>query len=283
MVCLFCESDQTYRRLARRAGVTDCVLITRWEAAYTYAPEATLFIVVRKWLQREDARRLRALRHFAPDLRIVVATARDADNCRLLVGTGVDDVVWEQDLPKSFEGLRSPDATAFLKRLARRVDDEVDIDVRLRRALHHLLTQPPPVPSVTELASVAGCSKTTLWRAASRATGAHSGRMLETAARWTLVLHAVALKRSGRPWPVIAKRVGVHVDTLSRTATNLTGCTLSTLAARGLKPLVQDFESTVLRSMTDSDPSPRGGLSVPSRHLNAPSTRQLKQATGELQ
>lgn len=249
MVCLLCESDQTYRRLAQSAAWEDYVRITTWEAAFTYAAEVTLFVLARRWIGRDDARRLRALRQVAPDLPMVVVTARDADNCRRLLGSGVNRALWEEDAVRAPSGsIRAVDGTVYLEHLARRVRGADHLDVRLRRALTHLLTEPPPVPAVTELARAAPCSTTTLWRLSRRSAASPNGHpTLESALRWTILVHSIALKRSGRPWTVVAERMGVHVDTLARTATKLTGSTLSSLASRGLPALVECYEATIIR------------------------------------
>jgi hypothetical protein len=207
------------------------------------------------------APRLRVLSARHPMLPVVAITPRSVDVIVHLLNSGVVETVWADAAPDTlFETLSRLRGHGVLDRVAALLERSEIIPLTLRNALVAAVRSPAPPRRVCELASLAHCDRTTLWKHWRASLGADHpltpGRFLD----WLILLHAVARKQPGRKWERIADELRVHPHTLMRLAHRLAGSTLRELAKDGRSLLLSRFEERVVQTFsTGGDKTPVHG------------------------
>ncbi|MFL5608781.1 MAG: hypothetical protein ACJ8AD_20160, partial [Gemmatimonadaceae bacterium] len=202
---------------------------------------------------RLDARavdRLTLLARERPGAPLVVITQKDADSVRRLTSLRVHAIVWPSEVD---DALRSVVEGAcrgrLLAKLAQTLGRSERLPLRLRYALACACRCEPPIHSVGELALAAELDRRSLWRYWHEACRGASSPRLEDFLRWIVLLHAAALKRSGRQWSGVATDLGVHEHTLRRLARRLGGVTLRELSALGQPALIRRFCDDIIHPL----------------------------------
>lgn len=197
----------------------------------------------------ELARRLQSLMARHPLVPVVAITPRSIDVILHLLNSGIAETVWSDAVDGTlYETLSRVRGRGVLDRVALLVERSEIIPLALRGALTAAVRRPTPPRTVRELAALAHCDRTTLWKHWRRSLGADHpltpGRFLD----WLLLLHGVARKQPGRKWERIADELGIHPHTLMRLAQRLAGATLRELATDGHVMLVRRFEERVVNA-----------------------------------
>lgn len=191
---------------------------------------------------------LARLRSRHPATPLVVLTPRDPDAMRHLLNVGVTELVWCEDaaaeLAATFARLR-PHSVAT--RIALRIESSAVEPACLRAALARAVRAPRPPTRVGELAALAHCDRTTLWRWWQGAVGS-SGLKLNHFLAWVLLIHAVERRQGGRKWTAVADELGIHEHTLARLARRCTRLTLAGVQGVDSIALLRRFEADVLEA-----------------------------------
>ena len=255
MITAYCADSREHARL--RAALRDERFLTvasSWAEFDAAAPAASwlLALLPRVALHGVDTLRLGALRRQLPLHPLVVVTMKDADGARCLHGIPLDEVVWLHELEVELPAAaRRAGARRFQQSLSELAAAAHHLPVRVREALMAAARSDPPVRSVSELASLLGCDRSTLWYHWRKVVMPASRLRPEDLVDWLLLLYAVAHKRPGRKWSAAAEEIGVHEHTLGRTARRLTGFTLGEIE-QGHQPMVLHlFQTRVVGVLLD--------------------------------
>src|SRR5919198_5622398 len=99
MLALYCADRVRLQRMLDVLSASDCTAAyNAWQAFEPAALTSECAIAVVPWLSTEDAvSQIAALRFRSPLLPLVVVTAKDADNVRLLSRFVVEEIVWQHE------------------------------------------------------------------------------------------------------------------------------------------------------------------------------------------
>jgi AraC-like DNA-binding protein len=232
------------------AEVESAALVT-WAAA----------IQVTECTAAELAPQLRALSVRYPMLPLVAIAPRNVDVLVHLLNSGVAETVWDDATPGTlFQTLSRLRGHGVLERVSALVERSEIIPLTLRKALAAAVRSPTPPRRVSDLAALAHCDRTTLWKHWRASLGTDHpltpGRFLD----WLILLHAVSRKQPGRKWERIADELKVHPHTLMRLSYRLTGASLRELAREDRCLLLARFEERVVQAFsTAGDRTPVHG------------------------
>lgn len=182
-----------------------------------------------------------------PEHPVILITAWDTENARLLKNLQVDEVVWTEEIGGYLRGVLNEACCSDLNHvrcLAVPIEHAQRLPVPLRRALAFACRNETPVQSINQLARVAGVNRRTLWQQWSSVVQGSSLRMQDFL-HWILLIRALGRKTPDTSWNRVAEEMGMGVGTLARYARQLTGRTLQELLALGSLNLAQMFRSTV--------------------------------------
>lgn len=219
-------------RAAMPAGAALRIL-TDWRELERLAPDAAGAVVHVPGAEAaaELSPRLRRLAARVPLLPVLALTPRSPEVLVHLLNTGLAETVWSDDPPPALAAalarMRGP---GLLERLAARVERSAVAPAALREALAAAVRGPRPPTRVTQLAALAFCDRTTLWKYWRAAVREGSALLPGEFVGWVLLLHATLRKRPGRSWGAVAGELGIHEHTLGRLAQRLAGSTLRVLA-----------------------------------------------------
>jgi hypothetical protein len=229
-----------------------------WPAFERLAAAARCSVVVVPWLNGDgQLGRLADLRRRLPLQPLVVITAKDADNVRLLGGLLIEEVLWLDEIPRRLAAaVASASQTDRLTRMADALGTAPHLPVLLRRALHHALVADPPLHTVAALAAAVGRDRRSLWRYWHEAFHDEPPLRLQDLLDWLLLLRAATLKTPGRNWAGVAAELQIHEHTISRLAGRLAGLSLRELAAGGQGPVADLFAARVYAPIMAPVPIP---------------------------
>jgi hypothetical protein len=220
-----------------------------WHLFEHAASTAECATVIVPWLSADDAvSRIASLRYRFPLLPLVVVTAKDADNVRLLSRLIIEEIVWQHEAERTLPlAVRSARSHALGRRVTESIAAADHLPVQLRTGLIHVLRSLTPVRSISEVASAVGCHRRTLWYQWRSVVRGEPPLRLEDFMHWVLLLRAVARKQVRRGWREAASATGIHEHTLARLARQHTGLCLRRLAAIQPHRVAEAFQSQVLR------------------------------------
>lgn len=189
---------------------------------------------------REFTRRL-------PAYPLVLITARDAENARVLRQIAVEEVVWLPEMERELlPAIRRASAQRPLLRLAGEAEGAEHLPLLLRRAVALACRQNPPFRSITDLAGALGRDRRTLSTAWRQALGADSRARLEDLVDWILLLRAAARWAVGWKTSAVAQELSVHEQTLSRIARRLAGSSPTQIRTAGRHGLILTLRERVV-------------------------------------
>jgi hypothetical protein len=211
------------------------------------ATAAVLCVHLPEGSAAQSAPRLRQLRARHPAHPLVVVTPRDPDAMRHLLNVGVAELVWSHEaaaeLPRVLAQLR---AHGIAARIAARIDESGIEPPCLRAALAAAVRAAHPPTRVADLAALAHCNRTTLWRWWQCALAPGAALKPSCFMDWVLLVHAVDRRLLGQKWGRVADDLGIHEHTLARLARRCTGAPLGQLDASDSITVLRRFEVQVL-------------------------------------
>lgn len=250
LVVLFSDSaNNDPLRVLQAAGfpVLDCRERSDFQAAYSRGSYAVL---------QTDAFRPGGLAELMvrdlPDggTPLVVVTGRTSVNLRALAGLATSGIVYYDEVrTKLVATLERIGSAAYLQEVEARLRAACGIATRLRGALCHACQSPDPVISVTRLAALERCDRSTLYRAWGRLWG-EDELTLDQFLDWLLLLRALPRKRAGQTWASLAAGLSVSERTLARTTRRILGLGLRSVDAAAFDDVRAKFEAAVMLRLT---------------------------------
>jgi hypothetical protein len=248
-VAALAPNARQIQRIERAIGGRTAVVRTAgWDGFERALAGAACGVAVVEWLHADVGfRRLQLLRERLPGKPLVLVTSRDADNARVLFGTGLQEVVWLSEIEtRLWPAVQRASATAVFQRAAQTLARALPANPLLASALAYACSAEPPFRSVSELATALGCNRRTLWRHWRLGVGAAVMLRLEDVLDWVLLIHAVGHKSPGRSWSQVASELQVHPHTLARAAARLARRSLRALTAVNQLTLAREFDAQLL-------------------------------------
>jgi hypothetical protein len=249
MLVIRCRDPLVCRQIVAPFAASDVLMAhDTWERLAEHRTIAGAYIIhadpvhAAEW--QTTLQRLRELQTAAPDTALVVVTERSADRARDLLPVRIDALVWtgsvRDELAMAVETTRS---TTIPTRLARQALSNRQLSQQLRRALALLFESPAPIGTVSELASLAGCHRSTLivaWRKV--ATGPRSLDWVIDAA---LCLRLGLAKRPSRSWAFVCESLRIPPRRAGRPVRRVLGRPLAALDRSAIAELQDVLEQLV--------------------------------------
>jgi hypothetical protein len=206
---------------------------TEWEAFDRTWSGAPCAILVIPCLRSSDAfRRFAAAPNGAAGCRTILVTAPDPENVRHTAAVCLDEIVWidaaRRELPAAIERVLARDP---LREAAAMLGRAADVTPRLREALLYACHAERAPRTISGLAAVVGCDRTTLCRHWRATVGEGCEMRLQDCLDWLLLVRALNARAAGLTWQAVVDRLGVHLRSISRSARRLSGRSLGMLAA----------------------------------------------------
>ena len=207
------------------------------------SPAADVSLVALLWLTGEPSYPLLCeFKRRFPTHPVVLVTTRDAENADLLKTLLVEQVVWTTELEKRLPlAIQHAAARHPMLRLAEELERAAHLPIRLRRALALACRRERPFRTVGELADAVDRDRRTLSVRWTEVLDPGSVMRLEDFVDWLLLLQAAARWAVGWKATAVAADLGVHAQTLSRTARRLAETTPSQIRAAGRHQLIRTF------------------------------------------
>lgn len=196
--------------------------------------------------------RLRRLQRNYPMRPVILITSRHPETLRrlLLRNFTIADLVWTEALPQGVSrALRRALVRGLLGRIAALIEASDISPASLRNALAFAVRAPRPPRRVADLAKLANCDRTTLWRQWQAAFGAKVSATPTHFVGWILLVHGVSRKRVGNTWAAVADELGIHEHTLARLGKRYVGLGLKECADNQYEAFARRFKSEVLRPL----------------------------------
>lgn len=246
---LLLTNDPSIARAVRAAVPAGTPLrVAGWHELERETPLAWVLVAhVPERAGREAAQRLRRLGTRLPTLPVIVVAPRSPDLLVDLLNVGVSATVWADaiavDLPGALAHARG---RGLAERIAAALEGSPRFSPSLRGALAAAFRNPVPPRRVCDLAQMAHCDRTTLWKHWRAELGEEMPLQPGQFVDWALLVRAALRKHEGRRWHAVAAELGIHEHTLTRLARRLVGCTLREVEAGGRALLLERFEQRVL-------------------------------------
>lgn len=141
-----------------------------------------------------------------------------------------------------------PESASAFRALAEEYTGNDAIPVPLRRLLTCALTSVPPPRTVKRLAHLPNSDPSTIRRHWRRGVNSHGIQRIKDLLDWLVLLRALAAKRPGLSWRLVATRVGTNERTLRRLAVRLTGDTLGAVGVAGAERPFEHFAESLAAS-----------------------------------
>ena len=237
-----------------------------WDELREAGPACECAVVLMPTLSsRTDRLRLVALTAEFPALPVVLVTGSDPNNLRHLKDLLVQEVIWVEEAPTELaRAVFRARTQRHALQTAQRIQTCPYLSNDLREALLFACHARPPIVSVNQLCTVLGINRRTLWRRWKEAAGDQELRLQDFLA-WLLLLRAIGNRPRSGAWSSVAEDLGVHPQTLAKTARRLTDDTLSGISSqlgptvwarfeeRMLTPLLGPPRHDLLHPGTNSD------------------------------
>ncbi|MBA4071997.1 MAG: hypothetical protein C0497_09220 [Gemmatimonas sp.] len=174
------------------------------------------------------------LRAAAPNVAIVAVCALQADSVRAAVRAGIEDLLFYDEMAHSgWNVIREARSRTLRQHVMVLVRVGTHPPGLLRTAMLSALESATCVRTAHSLARLAGCTRATLYRAASGpAARSHASNVREVL-DWIALTWCLAIKRRDLSWQVVAQRAGMDSRTLRALSLRLTGMSLAALEEPG--------------------------------------------------
>jgi hypothetical protein len=253
MLMLICDTEVQNEMRSRLQSGASFDLVTSWDEledgdVLGYRLEPVKAVAVIPWVDKFALRRIELLRSSLPVERVLVIVRREAENARRIASSGVDEIAWlEQPTSELLAAIRRLSSPRYLHQLGEEIAQMSDVPDRLRRGLILACNSPRPITSVSALASVTRCHRSTLLLELRTALAPRMTLRLEDLLSWFLLMRALELKADGVSWESAGSVLNVYPNTLRRIAKRLTRRRLRALDALGpdwLFRIVRDWVLT---------------------------------------
>lgn len=235
MIALYCANATSLTAIVRAVPAMQPPAVScDWPHFERIARHADCSIIAMQWLAVDSgAARITDLKAKQPRHPIVLVTAKDADNLRLLRAVIVEEVVWWHEIDRTiWATICRATLASDMNRIATAIRVTTCIPPLLRHALARACESATPVTSTSELAKLAGCHRRTLWYQWRKVADGDSSARLEDVLSWILLLRAVALRSAGDSWTVIACNLHMHEHTLARLTKQHLGLTVREVSSQ---------------------------------------------------
>jgi len=235
MIALYCTNAMPLTAIVRAVPPTQPPVVScDWQQFERIAGHADCSIIAMQWLAVESgADRIIYLKAKQPRRPIVLVTAKDADNLRLLRAVIVEEVVWWHEIERTiWATVCRATLASEMNRIATAIRMTTCIPPQLRNALANACESATPVTTTSELAKLAGCHRRTLWYQWRKVTDSDTSARLEDVLSWILLLRAVALRSAGDSWAVVACSLHIHQHTLARLTKQHLGLTVREVSSQ---------------------------------------------------
>jgi hypothetical protein len=236
MYTLFSPESELLERIRGVLSAERGVTTSSWRRFESLAPRAQCLVLASRRLSRDVRLPLGEpiVGDAAPPL--IVVTTREADNTRRALHSGAAHVVWLNDVERELHPLLCAMRARFvLDRAADVLEASAVLPTPLRAVLAFACRAERPIHSVSELSSLLGRNRKTLWRYWNSVNGAMTSLRLEDFLDWILVIHAAHRKTGSRSWAQVATALGTHEHTLARMLTRLTATKLGDVRCGALE------------------------------------------------
>lgn len=210
---------------------------TRWRRFLDLVVASSVAVVGLETPDRWSAARLSSWRTRGRGCALLLTLSEDPSWIPVLASAGVraSTVVWWRDLERRMpRSLERCGALMPLELACGLVGSSAGLTGTLERALLHVLRRRPPLSSVNRWAAEIPESRSTLFRHWRRTFGRDPVLSPKGLVEWLLLLHAVALRGTGKRWGGVARRLGISPRTLRRISGRRLQRSLADLAgARG--------------------------------------------------
>lgn len=258
MLAVYCREPMYCDRVNRALDPREPVhLADDWNQFEHTAAGSSCSVAVIPWLSGDPAlTRLALFRARHPLHPLVLVTRGDMENARDLKALVVDEVVWTQEIDRELaDAVGRTCVLNQARMMAESVRRSPTLPTKLREALATACESERPIRTVHKLAAAVGCDRRTLWTQWKQVMErAGADLRLQDFLHWLVLLRATGRKTASRSWAAVAQEVGVHPDTLSRLAQQLTGCPLRDLCAGGQGAVASQFEKNVLSCLAGEGP-----------------------------
>jgi hypothetical protein len=244
MLAVYSDDEDTSRRIA--SALPRSVELYRtagWDEFLVRAPAARCRIVNIQQLTRGPVIGASVARLLRP---LILVTARTAENTARAPSLSPVDIVWSGEIEADlWTKVRRASSLGVLERIATGFRLSTRIPAALREALALACTSARPITTVSELGTLIGRDRRTVWRLWRQCTPGHETLRLEDVLHWIILLRATLEKERDLSWHHVARLLDVHENTLARLAQTLAGTTLSALTFQGPFVVRDAFVRTV--------------------------------------
>lgn len=182
---------------------------------------------------------------------VILMVPKDAEILRQLILDQImaDSVVWQGSPRTVWSALESMGPRPVFAPLATIFHEATGLPRSLRSALLAAVTSSRPPRRVAELATLAYCDRTTLWRQWRSAFGEDCPLTPSSFLDWLLLLHGIAYKRAGHKWSAAAAKLDIHEHTLKRITRRLLGTELRTVNENRVTAIEKSYYRRVVEPL----------------------------------
>lgn len=253
MLSAYCRDERVGAELKRAAGETRIRLTSDWGEFRRRIRRARVLLVhLSDALVHAIGGDLRVIARQYPLRPLILIIDRNPDTLRRLVllNIPVGDIVWTDRIDADLgDAIARAKRGGVLGTIAALIEDANIRPRSLRRALAAAIRSAPPPRRVSDLATLAHCDRTALWRQWRRAVAGRSRISPTDFIGWVLLIQAVALRHDRDSWTDVAADLGVHEHTLARLAKRHCGLTLRQCDVFHYDELASRFKRAVLYPM----------------------------------
>lgn len=230
MLAAYCHDERISAELKRAAGETRIRLTSDWAEFRRRIPRARVQLVyLSEPLMHTHGRDLPTLARQYPLRPLILVVDRNPDTLRQLVllNVSIGDVVWTDRICADLgNAIARAKRSGVLGAIASLIEDANIRPRSLRHALAAAIRSAPPLRRVSDLAKLAHCDRTALWRQWRRTVGRRSRLSPTDFIGWVLLIQALSFRHDRDSWADVAGDLGIHEHTLARLAKRHCGLTL---------------------------------------------------------
>lgn len=253
MLSAYCREERLSAELKSAAGETRIRLTSDWGEFRSRIRRARVLLVhLADPLIQALGKDLSAVARQYPLRPLILIIDRNPDTLRRLVllNIPVGDIIWTDRVEADLAGaIARAKRSGVLGAVSSMIEDANIRPRSLRRALAAAIRSAPPPRRVSDLAKLAHCDRTALWRQWRRALAGRSRLSPTDFIGWVLLVQAVGLRHDRDSWTEVAVDLGIHEHTLARLAKRHCGLTLSQCDNFRYDELALRFKREVLYPM----------------------------------
>jgi hypothetical protein len=250
MLAVYSDNASTLRRIASAVPRSVDVFSTQeWDEFLVRAPRAECRILGISELSSGPKLGPSLAKSLHP---LILVTSRNSDNAARAPGLSPADIVWNANIEDDlWTKIRRASSLGVLERIAACFRQSTRLPAALREALALACTAPRPITTVTELGTLVGRDRRTIWRLWHQHHAGETPVRIEDVLHWLILIRAVLHKEQDLSWHSVARTLGVHEQTLARFAQSLAGTNLGTLTFQGPFAVRDDFARKILNGLVD--------------------------------